>query len=325
MSTAVTDVQAEAPCEHLNRTPSSNPNREVCDDCKQIFQDGVPVSKIGQQLSGLAPEAEVPLVTKAAASRAKKARKPKVGKAVGAENINLSAEEKVRGKQADEEKARQEYIKGVSADATYVINEFASYIPLYKAAQEAVEARDTFKKTLQENPKFAKKVQNIRDFFSTKKNNEFLTVNGHDYKSIKPLFVEELKVTYEYVRSLGSRFGRLDLLLTPAQELKARQDAAKAKREAKAAEDTATQQPTETEIQVPAQEAVQEAVPEINLHSVAERVHSAFSHTLRCTQFLSPAEKDEFYSTLISRLQDEMQPPIDIDPVFTAVTEDVLQ
>jgi hypothetical protein len=228
--------------------------------------------------------------------------------------------------QAEKNTERQKYIDSVSQDATDVIGEFAAYIPLYKAAQEAEEARDTFKKKLLTNPKFAAKVQRIRDFFAKKKYNEFLTVNGHDYKSVKPLFIEELKITYDYVRKLGSQLGRLDNLLTSAEELKARQDAAKAKREAKAtAEATeaaaeAASQSTETEINLPAQEedeahAIREAT-EINLHSVAERVHSAFSHALRCTQFLSPAEKDEFFSVLISRLQDEMQPPIDQTPLY---------
>jgi hypothetical protein len=362
MKTTALAPETEAPCRHLNRTDAGKPDsgRQVCDnlECKQIFQDGVPVprktappdfgrqssevptpkTQIGQPADcvhekvtakGIAggrtytcetcgitlkkkPAAaqEAEKATKAAAKAADKEARRKKKEAEA--TVKHIAGRKIS--QAEKNTERQKYIDSVSQDATDVIGDFAAYIPLYKTAQEAEEARDTFKKKLLTNPKFAAKVQRIRDFFATKKYNEFLTVNGHDYKSIKPLFIEELKITYDYVRKLGSQLGRLDNLLTPAEELKARKDAAKAKREAKAAEKAAAeaaQQSTETETSSDTQQSANEVQPEVNLSfSIAERVQTAFGFAVSCTRHLSPAEKDEFYSTLISRLHDELQPEI---------------
>ncbi len=379
--TAVAVVpEPEAPCQHLNRTDVGKPDsgRQVCDnlECKQIFQDGVPVprktappdfgrqssevptpkSKIGQPADcvhekvtakGIAggrtytcetcgitlkkkPAAaqEAEKATKAAAKAAdKEARRKKKEAEASVKNI---AGRKIS--QAEKNTERQKYIDSVSQDATDVIGELAAYIPLYKAAQEAEEARDTFKMKLLTNPKFATQVQRIRDFFATKKYNEFLTVNGHDYKSIKPLFLEELKITYDYVRKLGSHLGRLDNLLTPEEELKARKDTAKAKREAKAAEIAAAeagQQSTETETDSDTQHSASEVRPEVSLSfSIAERVQTAFGFVVSCTRHLSPAEKDEYYSKLMHRLQDELQPAIDATHFYTvqkstSVTEGV--
>jgi hypothetical protein len=376
MATAAT--APEAPCAHLSRTDIGEPDsgREVCDDCKQIFQGGVPVpgktappdfgrqssevptpkKQIGQPADcvhekvtakGIAGARTYTCETcgitlkkkPAAAQEAEKATKA-AAKAADKEARRKKKEAEATVKhiagreisQAEKNAERQKYIDSVSQDASDVIGEFAAYIPLYKAAQEAEEARDTFKKKLLTNPKFAAKVQRIRDFFATKKYNEFLTVNGHDYKSIKPLFIEELKITYDYVRKLGSQLGRLDNLLTPAEELKARQDAAKAKREAKAAEKAAAeaaQQSTETETKSDTQQSANEVQPEVNLSfSIAERVQTAFGFAVSCTRHLSPAEKDEYYSKLVDRLQDELQPAIDATHFYTvqestSVTEGV--
>jgi hypothetical protein len=196
---------------------TGKPDRQVCDDCEQIFQNGFPVTvvpegvsgkpaeKIGQQLSDLTAEAEVPPVTKAAATRAKKARKPKVGKAEGAKTINLNPDELARGKKSDEEDARQKYLKSVSADASFVVGTLKGFAALCKTADEAMEARDAYFSEKIKNPEFAKRIQNIRDFASTKKNNEVLTIEGREYRSVKAFFKAELGKTYEYIRKLGER------------------------------------------------------------------------------------------------------------------------
>jgi hypothetical protein len=48
MATTVVAPEAEAQCGHLSRTDVGKPDsgRQVCDDCKQIFQDGFPVTVV---------------------------------------------------------------------------------------------------------------------------------------------------------------------------------------------------------------------------------------------------------------------------------------
>ena len=48
MGTTVVAPEAQAPCGHLSRTDVGKPDsgRQVCDDCKQIFQDGFPVTVV---------------------------------------------------------------------------------------------------------------------------------------------------------------------------------------------------------------------------------------------------------------------------------------
>ena len=280
-------------------------------------KDTVGTEKIGQQLSDLATEAEVPPAAKAAASRAKKARKPKVGKAEGAKTINLNADELARGKKADEEDARQEYLKSISDDASFLVVTMKGFAALCKTADEAIEAREKFFSEKMKTLAFANRVQRVRDFASTKHNNEVLTIDGKEYKSVKIFFKRELGVTYEYVRQLGKKLGRLALLLEEGQGNQQQGNA----------DTTITVNPlgTRTEINVPpageetpttetpaTQQPEAQTVPEVNLSfSIAERVQTAFGFAVSCTKHLSPSQKDEYYSKLIDRLQDELQPTID--------------
>jgi hypothetical protein len=333
MDTA-TATAPEPPCGHLHRTAvTGKPDRQVCDDCEQIFQNGFPVTvvregvsgkpaeKIGQQLSDLTAEAEVPPVTKAAATRAKKARKPKVGKAEGAKTINLNPDELARGKKSDEEDARQKYLKSVSADASFVVGTLKGFAALCKTADEVIEARDEYFSRKFKNPDFAKRVQNIRDFASTKRNNEVLTIDGREYTSVKAFFKAELGVTYEYIRQLceKGKLGACNLLL---EEGSPQTNQPRSAAQPTTVNPTGT--PSETGINVPEDEDVAfipdggtqqpeaQTVPEVNLSfSLAERVQSAFGFAASCTNHLSLSEKDEFYSKLIDRLQGELQPVID--------------
>jgi hypothetical protein len=332
MTTApVVAPEAEAQCGHPSRTDVGKPDsgRQVCDDCKQIFQDGVPAPKIGQQLSDLATEAEVPPATKAAASRAKKARKPKVGKAEGAKTINLNPDELARGKKADEEDARQEYLKSISDDASFLAVTMKGFAALCKTADEAIEARDEFFSEKMKTLAFANRVQRVRDFASTKHNNEVLTIDGKEYKSVKIFFKKELGVTYEYVRRLGKKLGRLNLLL---EEGSPQTNQPRSAAQPTTVNPTGT--PSETGINVSEAEDVAlipdggtgfaqpdgvlvphtntPPVPEVNLSfSIAERVQTAFGFAVSCTKHLSPSQKDEYYIKLINRLQDELRPAID--------------
>jgi hypothetical protein len=392
MSTATTVVapEPEVPCQHLKRTDvGGKAGRQVCDnlECKQIFQDGVPVPT-SVNSSPKSDQQEAPKPTKVGARRAKKARKALVGgKAVGAETINTNKEEDSRAA----EFSRKKYIEKVVETLDYVVGEMKAYHPLMKAADDAIEARDTKKAMLQDNPKLAKAIQFLMDYFGSKPYNEIVTYNGHEYKSIKPLILKEVGCTYEYMNKMRKQLGgRLDNLLTSAEEAKAKADAAKAKREEKA-RTAAPQQPQpevkptkvntlthatdendsdktycgiplyirETAAEFPCHvnpdlnfdkfpscliclhgvhaaeypDASQEKLDttpaqvlrhatEVDLHSVATRIQSAFNHALACAQNLSPAQRDEYFSVLIDRLQDERQPAIDIE---VTVTTDVAE
>ena len=304
MATAIAVVapEAEAQCGHLSRTDVGKPDsgRQVCDDCKQIFQDGVPAPKIGQLLSDLATEAEVPTATKAAASRARKARKPKVGKAEGAKTINLTPDELARGKKADDEAARREYLRGVSDDASFLAVTMKGFAELCKTADEAIEARDEFFYEKMKTPAFADRVQRVRDFASTKHNNEVLTIDGKEYKSVKLFFKKELGVTYEYVRQLGKKLGRLNLLLEDGVSQPQGDAVNPPLPEIPEADVPETWQP------------VQPQIPEVT--PVAEIVEAVVEFTVSRTRHLSAAEKEEFYDKLLDRLQAELQQPcIDFD------------
>lgn len=156
-----------------------------------------------------------------------------------------------------------------------------------------------------------------------------MTIDGKEYKSVKIFFKKELGVTYEYVRQLGKKLGRLNLLL---EEGSPQTNQPRSAAQPTTVNPTGT--PSETGINVPEDEDVAfipdggtgfvqpdgvlvpytntPAVPEVNLSfSIAERVQSAFGFAVSCTKHLSPSEKDEFYSKLIDRLQDELQPAID--------------
>jgi hypothetical protein len=69
MGTTVVALEAEAQCGHLSRTDvgKRDSGRQVCDDCKQIFQFGIPVTVVP-------PIAVVPPVTEAAPTNKKPAR-----------------------------------------------------------------------------------------------------------------------------------------------------------------------------------------------------------------------------------------------------------
>lgn len=77
MTLTQSDIEVQAPCEHLSRTHVADKiGRQVCDDCKTILQDGVAVV----QVHDTAPPHDVPAESPSAAFRrinAKRERKSK--------------------------------------------------------------------------------------------------------------------------------------------------------------------------------------------------------------------------------------------------------
>jgi hypothetical protein len=159
------------------------------------------------------------------------------------------------------------------------------------------------------NPQFADAVQRIRDWGSKKHNNETLTINGKTYKSVKVFFKKELGVTYEHVlRYTAKNLPRLHFLLRDDDQQQATAinptGAAQAKANAQpAAQKTpAVAQP---EVEILAAHGV-----DVISFTMAERVQSAYGFAVSCAEHLSAAEKEEFYTKLICRLQDEKQEKI---------------
>jgi hypothetical protein len=174
---------------------------------------------------------------------------------------------------------------------------------LGKAADDAVEARDEYFSTKMKIPAFADRVQRVRDWGSTKRNNEVLTIDGREYKSVKKFFKQELKVSYEYVlRFTAKNLPRLNFLLGDDQP-QGYAGTPPAPAQAKVNVPPAAQG-------TPPSAAAQQ--PEIlavhgfdKSFSLAEKVDSAYGYVVSCTADLSAAEKDEFYDDLIARLNDE--------------------
>ena len=200
---------------------------------------------------------------------------------------------------------RQDYLKGISDDASFLAAAMKPLGKLCKTADAAAKARDEYFSTKMNNPAFAERVQRVRDWGSAKRNNETLTIDGKEYRSVKKFFKEELGVTYECVlRFTAKAMRRLNFLLgDDDQQHQAQAGTPPAPAQAKVNVPPAAQG-------TPPPAAAQQ--PEIlALHgfdksfSVAEKVESAYGYVVSCAADLSAAEKDEFYGDLIARLNDE--------------------
>lgn len=86
MATAVA-VEPEAQCQHPSRTPSNRPGREVCDDCKQPFESGLPVKAYSEAPPPVPVTTAKPPVTEAPSINKKSA---KAKKSTALENVSES-------------------------------------------------------------------------------------------------------------------------------------------------------------------------------------------------------------------------------------------
>jgi hypothetical protein len=234
----------------------------------------------------------------------RKARKAIVGKAEGAETVNLNTEELARGRKADEEDARKKYLEGISDDASFIASTMKGFADLCKTAEESATARDEYFSQKMKVPAFADRVQRVRDWASTKRNNEVLTIDGKEYKSVKVFFKKELGKTYEYIRQLGKKLGRVQFLLDEGQGSQQQGTAAQSKPSTQPAaqKTTATAQP---EVEILAVHGIDPLS-----FTMAERVQSAFQSVLSCAADLSCADRGEFFERLISRLLNESEEKI---------------
>jgi hypothetical protein len=191
---------------------------------------------------------------------------------------------------------REEYLKGIGDDAAYLAETMKGLVKLGKAADKAVEARDEFFSTKMKIPAFADRVQRVRDWGSTKRNNEVLTIDGRKYTSVKKFFKQELGVSYEYVlRFTAKKLPRLNFLLGDDDQPQGH---------------TPTPAPpAPARVNAPPTPAHQPAArrPESVPPSLAEKVQSAFQFVLSCAADLSGADRDEFYEKLICRLLNQSE------------------
>lgn len=250
----------------------------------------------------------LPPATKAAMSRARKARQGSDGKADGAKTVHLNAEEDARGKKYDEEDARKKYLEKISDDALYIATTVKGFAALCHTADKAVEARDEYFSQKMKIPEFADRIQRVRDWASTKRNNEFLTIDGKEYKSVKVFFKQELGYSYEYIHRQCKKMQRLDLLLADAPPPTLPVDRREADRHK--AEVACEANKVKRAAAVAAQQPMVEI---LSVHgfdtsfSLAEKVQSAFNSVVDCTVGLTATEIDEFYEKLIAKLLNESQ------------------
>ncbi len=329
MTTTALAPETESQCGHLSRTDIGKPDsgREVCDDCKQIFQDGVPVPT-SVNSSPKSDQEALPKPTKASRKRVRAALKKHNpnGKAHGASAIGLNQEEGTRGKQHDDDVAKGKVLEDVTSKLDYVIGELKTYHTKVKAVEDADIDRATYHMKMRNDPKFYKAIMFLLDYFSNKPYNEIYVYNGTGYKSIKVLLLKEVGCTYEYLKKLTNKIGRFGKLLLSREEAEAKEKALKAKRDEKAAEKLAAkQQPNGSETNTNTQDS-KPTIQQLDIASLSvdERVRQAINVVLPFMKFLSPREADDFVTKLYDTLQSEAhfdQPAIDIQYTVTEVTE----
>lgn len=273
-----------------------------------------------------ASPAEAPQPTKAAKKRAKKAMKAALGEIVkgtdGIESIPLNGDSAKKAKEADEAKARQNVIAAINSDAADVAREVEAYAALCEAEDEAKRKRTVFADKMRD-PTLRKKLQNVRDFFATKKAHECLTgKDGTQYFTAKNWVLGECGVTYEYVRRLDARFSGYKNLLedgTPKAQPQLT-DGVSAH-----GDDRASQSPQETEIVITGPQPkppLSEEMPPLSA-TVDEKVRWVVSYANRFVGSISRPlmtvdEKEEFYRQLSEKFRTEVEFPIDVTPVFGA-------
>jgi hypothetical protein len=271
-----------------------------------------------------ASPAEAPQPTKAAKKRAKKAMKAALGEIVkgsdGIESIPLNGDSAKKAKEADEAKARQNVIAAINSDAADVARGVQAYAALCEAEDEAKRKRIVFADKMR-GPALRKKLQNVRDFFATKKARECLTgKDGTQYFTAKDWVLGECGVTYEYVRRLDARFSGYKNLLedgTPKAQPQLT-DGGSALGDGRAARPPQENPPQEFEIviaddpQAPQQDEAPQSA------SVDEKVRLVLAYADRFARLMTVDEKEEFYRQLSEKFRTQVVFPIDATPVFGA-------
>jgi hypothetical protein len=278
-------------CDHSNKeaqTPvSDHPGRFHCEDCSTCYGE--------------------PLPTEAAIARDKKAlKKHKFPKSTpGADSIALGGDIAKTAKIVDtaaEEAARD---NDLAVRAVPVLAALRDYVTVCKAEEAAVNLRETFLEKLKDRDALFLIAQELGDFFSVRRGRKFTLPNGNTYTSVKVLIKDEVGCSYEYFLSLGKKLGKFQRVL-PSDARPALQP--------KPQTSLPPQAPTQTPINIPAEteEPPQEEPQLSHSSSVSERVQFALAAVTKCAKFLSPSETDEFYGSLIAKLQSEMQFDVEV-------------
>jgi hypothetical protein len=281
-----------------------------------------------------ASPAEAPQPTKAAKKRARKAMKAALGEIVkgsdGIESIPLNGDSAKKAKEVDEAKARQNVIAAINSDAADVAREVEAYAALCGAEDEAKRERTVFADKMR-NSTLRKKLQNVRDFFATKKAHEWLTgKDGTQYFTAKDWVLGECGVTYEYVRRLDARFSGYKNLLEdgtpkPPKALPQLTDGGSARGDDRASQSAQGDSPQESETVVADPQPkppLAEEMPPLAV-TVDEKVRWVVSYANRFVGSISGPlmtvdEKEEFYRQLSEKFRAEVEFPIDVTPVFGA-------
>jgi hypothetical protein len=289
--------------------------------------------------------AEAPQPTKAAKKRMRKARKAALAKVTDGlkdmKAVPLNGDALAKGKEADEATARRKVVESVNADAAAVAEKWVKYGELCEAEDEAKQKRIVFRENFEGNCALRKRWQNVRDFFVTLPTLPHavletmgLYVTGRDgthYFTLSEWCKGECGVTYEYLRRLDPRYAKLKNQIEgtkPEGSGKPRLSAgdspsgktnidelpeeARAKVLA-AINGTPSEAPKETPIEIP-------DVPPLTMN-VRDRVQLAFGFAITCAKLLSPSQKEEFFNTLISMLEDERQPDVQMQETEMQQTE----
>jgi len=220
-------------------------------------------------------------------------------------NIPLNAEESGRATADKEAKDRCEKLRGLSEDATYLIATMQEYTALAEVAEKHDLARDDFFSEKMMIPGFRDRIQRLRDWATTKKHSDFLTVDGKRYKSIKKLFTEKFGVSYETVRRVCSQMARLAALLDTDDTVTAITDDPPPQKPP-----VIIPPPAKTAAPAQSKPTTQPAVEEVlsvNGHApVIDLLRSTLQHIADCTGVLTAAEKSVYYGNLIDELQNEL-------------------
>lgn len=188
--------------------------------------------------------------------------------------------------------------------AVPVLAALRDYVTVCKAEEAAVNLRETFLEKLKDRDALFLIAQELGDFFSVRRGRKFTLPNGNTYTSVKVLIKDEVGCSYEYFLSLGEKLGKFQRVL-PSDARPALQP--------KPQTSLPPQAPTVTPINVPAEDEElpqpqpQEETTLSHSSSVSERVQFALAYAVKCAKFLSPSETDEFYGSLIAKLQSEAQ------------------
>jgi hypothetical protein len=237
----------------------------------------------------------------------------------GIESIPLNGDSAKKAKEADEAKARQNVIAAINSDAADVAREVEAYAELCEAEDEAKRKRTVFADKMRD-PVLRKKLQNVRDFFATKKAHECLTgKDGTQYFTAKDWVLGECGVTYEYVRRLDARFSGYKNLFedgTPKPQGDSARGGDRMNESPNQAPKESNINPDDDSDETPLRVTPPQQEEAPLSASVDDKVRFVLAYAERFARLMSVDEREEFYSKLVDKLKTEVGFPIEITSGF---------